>query len=103
MLADKICHFRRIYRQRSLYWLRGPKKNSKIQVNDTTCPHTVAAAAPRIPQFKTKMVIGATVKFKNAPMNWVAMAVLGWPEERIKLFIPAPTLNRAYPGSTICM
>ena len=46
--------------------------------------------------------MGAATKLINAPINCVAMAVLGRPDERIKWFKPTLMENKKYPGNTIC-
>ena len=56
----------------------------------TTCPITVATAAPIIPQRNTNMKIGSRIMFTTAPASVDAIAYNGEPSERITGFIACP-------------
>lgn len=58
----------------------------------STCPATVATAAPIMPQRNTKMKIGSSTTFSSAPVTVATMANFGLPSERMMGFTAWPNI-----------
>ena len=60
---------------------------------------TVAAAAPAIPYFNLKMNNQSKTVLLTAPISMVSIAVRGYPDARIKLFIAPVAMKKGVPNS----
>lgn len=58
----------------------------------TSCPMTVATAAPVMPARKTKIKIGSSTRLTTAPASVEAIAKRGLPSARIIGFIACPNI-----------
>ncbi len=90
------------YRQRRRYGHFLEKKKDPAQQNDKTCPTTVAAAPPAMPQPNLKMNTQSKTVLVIAPMNMVIIAIFGNPHARMKLFIVTHAVKKIVPASEIC-
>jgi len=67
------------------------------------CEMTVAVAAPRIPQSKWKMKIGARIMLHTTVTIEVSIAFLGYPVARMMLFNPIIVYVTGVPNRIICI
>ena len=66
-----------------------------------TCPITVAAAAPVIPQPKPKTKMASRTVFTTAPTMLIAMVIFGLPSARTRCPPPVDRIKNGKPNAVI--
>ena len=75
-----------------------PVRKRKTQRAEQAWLMTVARAAPRTPQWKTKMNTGSRAMLRRAPISTVSIPVRAKPWALIKGFMPTPVRTNTVPA-----
>ena len=90
-------------RQRILMGVSFFTKNWVMRALAISWEEMVAQAAPSIPQWNFMINSQSRMMLDTAPMTSRNMAVLGWPMERIKWFMPGAMVWKTAPKSKMRM
>ena len=90
MTSDSVTIFRRSFMMPRLRWIMSflLEKRWSCQSSMMSCERMVAAAAPRMPQWNTKMKSGANTQLSTTVPNVAYMALRGRLVERSRALRP---------------